>query len=117
MVILRLKRNLRWQLLVNSLQALGKLYVEKGELEDAIVAYNDALSTLKKLNDPQVESTLQRQEEILQILGALSDFYMQNYLESTDVTKLERAAFLQEDLEQWEKAMQCWSKTDFFGRR
>jgi len=105
-----LPRYLRWQLLVTSLQALGKFYVEKGELEDAIIAYQDTLSTLKKLNDFQVESTLQRQEEILQVLGALSDFYMQNYLESTDVVKLERAAFLQEDLERWEKAMQCWER-------
>jgi len=105
-----LSRCQRWQFLVTSLQALGKFYVEKGELEDAIVAYNDALSILKKLHEHQIESTLQRQEEILQILGALSDFYMQNNLESTDVVKLERAAVLQEDLGQWEKAMQCWER-------
>lgn len=105
-----LPRCLRWQLMVTSLQALGKLYVEKGELEEAITAYQDTLATLRRLNDFQVESTLQRQEEILQILGALSDFCMQNYLESTDVVKLERAAILQEDLEHWEKAMQCWER-------
>jgi tetratricopeptide (TPR) repeat protein len=107
---INLPRCLRWQLMVTSLQALGKLYVEKGELEEAIIAYQDTLSTLRRLHDFQVESTLQRQEEILQILGALSDFYMQNYLESTDVVKLERAAILQEDLEHWEKAMQCWER-------
>jgi len=105
-----LSRYLRWQLLITSLQALGKFYVEKGELEDAIIAYQDTLSTLKKLNDFRVESTMQRQEEIVQILGALSDFLMQHCLESTDVVKLERAAFLQEDLERWEKAMQCWER-------
>ena len=103
-----LPQRLRCQLLITSLQALGKFYVEKGELENAIIAYQDTLSTLKKLQDNQVEPTSQRQEEILQILGALSDFFMQNYIESTDVAKLERAAFLQEDLERWEKAMQCW---------
>jgi len=105
-----LPQRLRWQLLVTSLQALGKFYVEKGKLEEAIIAYQDTLSTLKKLNDFQVESTTQRQEEILQILGALSDFFMQNFIESTDVVKLERAAFLQEDLGRWEKAMQCWER-------
>lgn len=105
-----LPRSRRWQLLVTSLQALGKFYVEKGELEDAIIAYRDTLSTLKKLNEFEVESTLHRQEEIMQILGALSDFFMQNYLESTDVVKLERAAFFQEGLERWEKAMQCWER-------
>jgi len=105
-----LPQRLRWQLLVTSLQALGKFYVEKGKLGEAIIAYQDTLSTLKKLHEFQVESTTQRQEEILSILGALSDFFMQNHIESTDVVKLERAAFLQEDMGRWEKAMQCWER-------
>jgi len=105
-----LPQSLRWQLLVTSLQALGKFYVEKGELDDAIMAYQDTLSTLKKLDESQFESTSQRQQEILQILGALSEFSMQKNLESTDVVKLERLAFLQEDLGRWEKAMQCWER-------
>ena len=105
-----LPQSLRLQLLVTSLHALGKLYVEKGELENAIIAYQDTLSTLKTLNDFQIESTVQRQEETVQILGALSDFFMKAHLKSTDVVKLERVAFLQEDLERWEKAMQCWER-------
>eukprot|EP00537_Pseudo-nitzschia_pungens_P008107 CAMPEP_0172358756 /NCGR_PEP_ID=MMETSP1060-20121228/3045_1 /TAXON_ID=37318 /ORGANISM="Pseudo-nitzschia pungens, Strain cf. cingulata" /LENGTH=1709 /DNA_ID=CAMNT_0013080105 /DNA_START=280 /DNA_END=5409 /DNA_ORIENTATION=+ len=105
-----LSQHVRWQLLVTSLQALGKLYMEKGELEDAIVAYQDTLSILQKLNGHENESTLQRQEEILQILRALSEFYMQNHFDSNDVTKLERAAILHEDLENWEKALQCWER-------
>ena len=105
-----LSRHVRWQLLVTSLQALGKFYVEKGELEDAIVAYQDTLSILKKLNDSQIESTGQRQEEILQILRALSNIFIKSNLESTDMRKLERAAFLQEDLENWEQAMQFWER-------
>ncbi|VEU35770.1 unnamed protein product [Pseudo-nitzschia multistriata] len=103
-----LPQELRWQLLVTSYQALGKFYMEKGELEDAIVAYKETLSVLRKLNDFKIESTVQRQEEILQILRALSDFYWKNHSESTDIVKLERVAYVQEDLECWEKAMQCW---------
>ena len=105
-----LPQRLRWQLLVTSLQALGKFYLEKGRLEDALTAYQDTLSTLKKLHEFQVESTTQRQEEILQILGALSQFFLQKHIDSTNVVMLERAAYLQEDLGRWEKAMQCWER-------
>mmetsp|Transcript_57536 Transcript_57536/g.64247 ORF Transcript_57536/g.64247 Transcript_57536/m.64247 type:complete len:1638 (+) Transcript_57536:307-5220(+) len=105
-----LSQQSRWQLLVTSLQALGKFYVEKGEIEDAILAYQDTLSILKELDDFSIESTGQRQEEIIQILRALSDIFMQTTLESTNVKKLERSALLQEDRNNWEKAMQCWER-------
>ena len=103
-----LSQQTRWQLLITSLQALGKFYVEKGEIEDAIVAYQDTLSILTKLND--FSSQQQRQDEITQILRALSNIYMQTNLESTDIRKLERSAILQEDVNNWEKAMQCWER-------
>ncbi|MGK3734832.1 MAG: tetratricopeptide (TPR) repeat protein [Bacillariaceae sp.] len=103
-----LSQQARWHLLITSLQALGKFYVEKGEIEDAIVAYQDTLSIITKLND--FSSQQQRQDEITQILRALSDIYMQTNLESTDILKLERSAILQEDINNWEKAMQCWER-------
>ena len=100
----------RWQFLCTSLQALGKFYVEKGEIEDAIIAYQDTLSILKKLNNFSIESNEQRQQEILQILRALSDIFMQSNIKCTDVKKLEQSALLQENINDWDKAMQCWER-------
>jgi tetratricopeptide (TPR) repeat protein len=112
----------RRQLLVTSLQALGKFYVEKGELEDAIAAYQEALSLLRKTNGSskseeeeegegeEVNSTEQRQVEIVQILQALSDVFLQKNVHTTDVAQLERIALVQEDLENWDKALQCWER-------
>lgn len=106
-----LSRQKRWNLLATSLQSLGKFYVEKGQVEDAIVLYQDALSILRRLEeDYDDESTDERQREISHIVGALAEILMQTTSETRDVARLERLAHIQEDMEQWDKAMQCWER-------
>ena len=111
----------RRQLLVTSLQALGKFYVEKGELEDAIMAYQEALSILRKMNESsnneekeEENSTEHRQVEIVQILQALSDVFLQTNMDTMDVAQLERIALVQEDLENWDKSLQCWERVLYY---
>jgi tetratricopeptide (TPR) repeat protein len=96
----------RWLLLITSLQSLGKFYVERGEFEDGLMAYQEALSVLKQQPSP----TQQRQDEITQIVKALSEIYSRSNSTSTQVTELQRLALLQEDLQNWEKALQCWER-------
>ncbi|KAL3919714.1 MAG: hypothetical protein SGILL_003617 [Bacillariaceae sp.] len=101
----------QYSLLATSLQSLGKFYVEKGSIEDAMESYQEALSILRKLHGSANESTIdQRQQEITQILQALTDMFMQTHSETKDVAQLERTALVQEDLENFEKALQCWER-------
>ncbi|KAG7353125.1 Tfp pilus assembly protein PilF [Nitzschia inconspicua] len=101
----------RWNLLATSLQSLGKFYVEKGKMEDAIISYKEALTILRKLgNEYEDESTNERQQEISHVIGAVADMLLQTTAETRDVGQLERLALIQEDLEHWDKAMQCWER-------
>jgi len=100
----------RLSLLVNSLQTLGKIYVERGELEDALIAYQEALALLKRLPS----STRQRQDEIAQIVKALSEMFVQTSSSTGQISELQQQALLQEDLANWEKALQCWEKVLFY---
>lgn len=106
-----LSQQKRWNLLVTSLQSLGKFFVEKGQVEDAIVSYQEALAILRKLDGESSEDpTDQRQQEISHIVGALADILLQSKSGSRDVAQLERLALIQEDLGHWDKAMQCWER-------
>jgi tetratricopeptide (TPR) repeat protein len=101
----------RWNLLATSLQSLGKFHVEKGNVYEAMEAYQEALSVLRKLSGGAAEASMdQRQQEIAQILRALTDISMQTHSETKDVAQLERMALVQEDLENYEKALQCWER-------
>jgi tetratricopeptide (TPR) repeat protein len=106
-----LSRPRRLNLLVTSLQSLGKFYVEKGNLEDAIVSYQEALTILRLLGEESSEDPAdQRQKEIIHIVGALANILLQTNSESRDLAQLERLALIQEDLEHWDKAMQFWER-------
>jgi tetratricopeptide (TPR) repeat protein len=99
----------RWKLLTRSLQSLGKFYVERGDFEDGLVAYQEALAVLKE-QDSETLSTQQRQEELTQIIKALSDIYMKKYSATIKVPQLQRLAHLQADLSNWEGALTCWEQ-------
>ena len=96
----------RWLLQITSLQSLGKFYVERGEFEDGLMAYQDALGFLRQ----QPEPTRQRQDEIEQIVKALSEIYLKSNSAEVQLPGLQRLALVQEDLENWEKALQCWER-------
>jgi tetratricopeptide (TPR) repeat protein len=103
----------RWQLLITSLQALGKFYVERGEFEDGLMAYQEALRVLKQQQEGSTSPTQQRQEEISSIVKALSEIYLKtndNDSKSIEISQMQRLALLQEDLLNWDKALSCWER-------
>jgi tetratricopeptide (TPR) repeat protein len=65
-----LPKGTRRELLIASLQSLGKFYVERGELEDGLMAYQETLKVLKE-QDENGSPTQQRQDETSQIIRAL----------------------------------------------
>lgn len=105
----RLSKEDRRQLLITSLQSLGKFYVERGEFEDGLVAYQEALAVTKEQHSDTMP-TLQRQGELKQIIRALSDIYMKKNSSTIKVPQLQRHARLQEDLGNLEGALGCWEK-------
>eukprot|EP00934_Nitzschia_sp_Nitz4_P000089 Nitzschia sp. Nitz4//scaffold7_size249615//203914//208674//NITZ4_001205-RA/size249615-augustus-gene-0.15-mRNA-1//1//CDS//3329558526//89//frame0 len=106
----------RWHLLITSLQSLGKFYVEKGEFEDGLVAYQEALSILRESSSPN-RSTKQRQDEIAQIIKALSDMFVKSNAANTGVPQLKRVARLQEDLNNFDQALSCWERVLYLESR
>lgn len=106
----KLSQEERWKLLVTSLQSLGKFYVEKGAFEDGLMAYQEALATLKEQQSTSGVSTEQRQEEISQIVKALSGIFMKSNGTSVTVSELQRFAELQEELGNWDNALTCWER-------
>lgn len=105
----RLSQETRWNLLMTSLQSLGKFYVERGDFEDGLVAYQEALAVLKEQHS-KTFSTKQRQDEIMQIIRALSDIYMKKHSSTMGVPQLRRLATIQEDLKHWSRALSCWER-------
>jgi tetratricopeptide (TPR) repeat protein len=97
----------RRKLLISSLQSLGKLYVERGDFEDGLIAYQEALSVLRDFGSEST-FTRQRQIEIRQIVKVLSNVYMKKL--STKVPQLQRLARMEEDSKQWDRAIACWER-------
>lgn len=104
-----LSRDDRSQLMVTSLQALGKFYVERGEFEDGLMAYQEALTTLKE-QDSEESPTKHRQEEVSHIIKALSDIFIKSSDASSRVPQLQKLAKMQEDSGNWDMALSCWER-------
>ncbi|CAJ1946229.1 unnamed protein product [Cylindrotheca closterium] len=106
----------RWELLVTSLQFLGKFYVEKGDLEDGLMAYQEVL---KILEDQDELDTQHRQEETIQIIRALEEIHADQQPDmhesnAEEASEMQRMALLEEDDENWDKALIYWERVLYF---
>lgn len=107
----------RCELLVTSLQFLGKFYVEKGDLEDGLMAYQEVLKILK---DQASVETQQKQEETIQIIKTLEEIHSErnenalDYSNAAEASEMQRLALLQEDIENWEKALNYWERVLYY---
>ncbi|KAL3939844.1 MAG: hypothetical protein SGBAC_005502 [Bacillariaceae sp.] len=105
----------RWELLVTSLQFLGKFYVEKGDLEDGLMAYQEVLKILK---DQDELDTQHRQEETVQIIRALEEIHAENQpmqdSNAAEASEMQRLALLEEEDGNWDKALICWERVLYF---
>eukprot|EP00980_Cylindrotheca_fusiformis_P007369 scaffold1525_cov142-Cylindrotheca_fusiformis.AAC.169 len=107
----------RWELLVASLQFLGKFYVEKGDLEDGLMAYQEVLKILK---DQKSLATQQKQQETIQIIKTLEEIHTErnentlDYSNVAEASEMQRLALLQEDIENWEKALTYWERVLYY---
>jgi tetratricopeptide (TPR) repeat protein len=107
----------RCELLVTSLQFLGKFYVEKGDLEDGLMAYQEVLKILKDLDSAEAQ---QKQEETIQIIKALEEIHSKrnenasDYSNAAEASEMQRLALLQEDIENWEKALNYWERVLYY---
>ena len=99
-----------WELLITSLQFLGKFYVEKSDFEDGLMAYHEVLKILQK-NDVNAIQTKRRVEETKQIIKALSKIHKtKNHTNVIEAPDFERLARAQEEMENWDNALLYWEQ-------
>ena len=111
-----LEEESRQDLLVASLQSLGKFYVERGDLEDGLMAYQETLRVLKTQQEMLGGSgsgTQQRQDEISQIIRALTEIYRKSKPVETEVPQLQLEALQEEELGNWDTALSYWERILF----
>ena len=103
----RLSEKERRTLLIRSLQSLGKLYVERGDIEDGLIAYQQTLAVIREFGSENADTRM-RQDELAQIIKRLSS--MNTKKPTTNVSQLERLARMEEDAQRWEQAIACWER-------
>jgi tetratricopeptide (TPR) repeat protein len=95
---LPLTETMRNELLSTSLQFLGKSYVEKGDLADGLLAYQEVLKIFEHSLDQQ-----QRQDETKQIIHALQQIISQKQ-------DLQQLALKKEEEDNWDQALVYWER-------
>jgi tetratricopeptide (TPR) repeat protein len=98
----RLADTERRTLLIRSLQTLGKLYVDRGDIEDGLIAYQQTMAVIREFGSENAGSRM-RLDELAQIIKKLSN--MNAMKPTTNVSQLQRLARMEEDSHHWEQAL------------